>query len=69
MGKELAVLGTTLWSTSPEEYRQIHAALGAALESGVLAPIVGRELPLEKAADAHRAVIEERAAGKIVLTV
>jgi NADPH2:quinone reductase len=68
MGKELAILGTTLWSTTPDEYRQIHAGLGAALESGVLLPAIGTELPLERAAEAHRAVLEDRAVGKIVLT-
>ena len=69
MGKELAVLGTTLWSTTPEEYTQIHAALVAALESGVLRPVVGREFPLEQAADAHRAILSEKAIGKMVLTM
>jgi NADPH2:quinone reductase len=69
MSKESAVLGTTLWVTTPEEYRQIHAALGAALTSGVLAPVVGRELPLEAAPEAHRAILEDRAVGKIVLTM
>ena len=69
MGKESAILGTTLWSATPEEYRLTHAALGAALEAGSLAPIVGTELPLERAADAHRAILGERAAGKIVLTM
>ena len=69
MGKELAILGTTLWSTTGDEYRQIHAGLGGALASGVLRPAVGRELPLEEAPEAHRAVLEERAAGKIVLTM
>jgi NADPH:quinone reductase len=69
MGKEAAILGTTLWNTTPEEYRSIHAALVAALEAGTLVPIVGRELPLGEAATAHRAIIEDRAAGKIVLTM
>ncbi len=69
MGKETAILGTTLWSTTPQEYTQIHAALVAALESGVLRPVVGRELPLEQAADAHRAILADRAVGKIVLTM
>jgi NADPH2:quinone reductase len=68
MGKESAVLGTTLWATTPDEYRQIHAALGAALATGVLRPLVGRELPLEQAAEAHRAILADRALGKIVLT-
>jgi NADPH2:quinone reductase len=69
MGKELAILGTTLWSTTPDEYRQIHAALVAALESGVLRPVVGRELPLDQAAEAHRAILADRAVGKMVLTM
>jgi NADPH2:quinone reductase len=69
MGKESAILGTTLWSTTPEEYVQIHAALVAALESGVLRPIVGRELPLADAAEAHRAILADRAVGKMVLTM
>jgi NADPH2:quinone reductase len=69
MGKETAVMGTTLWSTTPQEYVQIHAALVAALESGVLRPIVGRELPLAEASEAHRAILADKAAGKIVLTM
>jgi len=69
MGKETAILGTTLWSTTPEEYTQIHAALVAALETGVLRPVVGRELPLDQAAEAHRAILSDRAVGKIVLTM
>ena len=69
MGKETAVMGTTLWSTTPDEYTQIHAALVAALESGVLRPVVGRELPLDEAAEAHRAILADRAIGKIVLTM
>ena len=69
MGKETAILGTTLWSTTPEEYTQIHAALVAALDTGVLRPVVGRELPLDQAAEAHRAILSDRAVGKIVLTM
>jgi NADPH2:quinone reductase len=69
MGKELAILGTTLWSTTADEYRQIHAALVAALESGVLKPIVGRELPLAQAAEAHRVILADKAVGKLVLTI
>jgi NADPH2:quinone reductase len=69
MGKELAILGTTLWSTTADEYRQIHAALVAALETGVLRPIVGRELPLSEATEAHRAILADKAVGKLVLTI
>jgi NADPH2:quinone reductase len=69
MGKESAILGTTLWVTTPDEFRQIQAGLRAALEAGTLKPVVGRTLPLEKARDAHRAILHERAAGNLVLTI
>ncbi len=69
MGKELAILGTTLWSTTRAADPEIHAALVAALESGVLRPVVGREFPLDQASDAHRAILTEKAIGKMVLTM
>ena len=34
MGKETAILGTTLWSTTPEEYTQIHAGAGRGARIG-----------------------------------
>jgi len=58
-----------LWAASLEEARQTHAAIGAALETGVLKPTVGRELPLASAPEAQRAVMEDAATGKIVLTM
>jgi NADPH:quinone reductase-like Zn-dependent oxidoreductase len=45
----------------------IHAALKAGLENGTLRPLVGLELPLASAADAHRRVMTGGAFGKIVL--
>jgi NADPH2:quinone reductase len=69
MAKETSILGMLLWAATPEETRQTHAAIGAALVSGVLRPTVGRELPLASAPEAHRAVLEDAAAGKIVLTM
>jgi NADPH2:quinone reductase len=41
--------------------------IDAGLAAGFLAPVVGRELPLAEAAEAHRAVLASGAAGKIVL--
>jgi NADPH:quinone reductase-like Zn-dependent oxidoreductase len=35
--------------------------------SGAIRPIVGAELPLGQAADAHRLIEERRHAGKVVL--
>jgi NADPH:quinone reductase len=52
---------------SPAEYARAHAAIGAGLRAGTLRPVVGRELPLAQAAQAHRAIIESTALGKIVL--
>ena len=69
MAKESAVMGTTLWATTPDEYRQIHAGLEGALASHALEPLVGRELSLGEAQEAHRAVLQDRAVGKIVLTM
>jgi NADPH:quinone reductase len=69
MAKETAILGMQLWAASLEEMRQTHAAIGAALTTGVLKPGIARELPLASAPEAHRAVMEDPATGKIVLTM
>jgi len=67
MSKDAAVLGLTMFNTTAEEYRTIHAALAPGLENGTLTPVVGRELPLADARQAHVAVLEPGAYGKIVL--
>ena len=67
MGKDGAVLGMTLFNTTREEFQEIHAGLVAGLENGTLRPVIGREFPLERAAQAHVAVMEPGAFGKIVL--
>jgi len=67
MGKDGAVLGMTLFNTTREEFQEIHAGLVAGLENGTLRPVIGREFPLEQAAQAHLAVMEPGAFGKIVL--
>jgi NADPH2:quinone reductase len=69
MMKEADVLGMAVWNTTQEEYVSALSAVAAALESGVLRPIVGRELPLEQAAQAHVDILKERAQGKMVLTI
>jgi len=68
MGKDGTVLGMTMFNATAEEQSTIHAALGAGLANGTLSPVIGREFPLAKAADAHGAVMEAGAFGKIVLT-
>jgi NADPH2:quinone reductase len=57
----------TLWGTTPAEEREIHAALVGGLESGTMRPVVGKELPLAQAAQAHTEVMAPGAFGKIVL--
>lgn len=67
MAKHAIVTGLALWGLTPEEVRTGHDALGAALASGALRPVVGAELPLADAAEAHRRVMAPGARGKIVL--
>ena len=50
-----------------EEFLEIHAGLAAGLENGTLSPVIGKELPLDQAAQAHVTVMEPGAFGKIVL--
>ena len=65
---ELSVLGVGLLNATPDELREIHAALREGLASGALQPVVREVLPLAEAARAHRLVLAPGAAGKIVLS-
>lgn len=67
MGKEANIHGMNLFNTPPDLLEQIQAAIVAGLEQGFLKPVIGREFPLEEAAVAHTAVLEQGALGKIVL--
>jgi NADPH2:quinone reductase len=67
MGREATILGMSLFNVPPHELAQIHAALAAALSSGVLRPVVARERPLREAACAHEDVLGSGVNGKIVL--
>ncbi len=67
MVRDLAVYGMLLFNTPENDLAHIHAALVAGLENGTVRPIVGKEMPLADAPQAHRAVMEAGAYGKIVL--
>ncbi len=67
MSRRATILGMLLFRATPRELSAIHPALYAGLENGTLQPIVGRELPLEEASQAHHLVIESKAYGKIIL--
>ena len=67
MSRDASILGLTLFNASDAEMAGIHSAIIAGLEQGTLRPVVGREFPLAEAAQAHQAVLEPGAFGKIVL--
>jgi NADPH2:quinone reductase len=67
MTRRASVRAFTLWQTTQTEEREIHAALFAGLENGTMRPVVGKELPLAQAAQAHVDVLAPGAFGKIVL--
>jgi NADPH2:quinone reductase len=67
MKREADIRGLMLFNATDDELASIHAALAAGLESGILCPVVGREMKLADAAKAHVAVLEPGAYGKIVL--
>jgi len=67
MQRDADIRGMMLPNTPPGELASIHAALVAGLENGTLRPVIGKQLPLSDAAEAHRAVMESGAMGKIVL--
>jgi NADPH2:quinone reductase len=67
MQRDADLRGMAMPNTSPADLASIHAALVAGLENGTLRPVIGKEFLLAEAAQAHRAVMEPGASGKIVL--
>jgi NADPH:quinone reductase len=67
MARRGSVRAFTLWSTPPDQVREINAGLYAGLSNGTLRPVVGKRLPLAEAPRAHKEVLEPGATGKIVL--
>lgn len=67
MSREADIRGMVLFNTPPVELARIHNALFAGLENATLRPVIGRELPLADARQAHVAVMQPGAGGKIVL--
>jgi len=67
MARRATAKGFTLWAATETETIEIYAAIGAGLENGTLRPIVGKELPLKDAPQAHADVLASGAHGKIVL--
>ena len=68
MSRDAAILGMTMANSTAEDRARIHAGIVAGLENRSLRPVVGREFALKDAPQAHMAVMEPGAYGKIVLT-
>lgn len=69
MMKEADILGLALWNALPNEYQESLHAVEAFLESGILHPVIGDVLALEDAEKAHEQIINNKAQGKIVLSI
>jgi len=67
MGKRGSIRAFTLWVVTDSEAADIFAGLNAGLESGTLRPVVGKELPLKDAAQAHIDIMPPGSHGKIAL--
>ncbi len=67
MGKESEIRGMSLFAATDQEKEVTWAALGAALETGVLAPRIAVTFPLTRAALAHQQVMQNLNHGKIIL--
>ena len=69
MSRDADIRGMVLPNTPVAEMASIHAALVAGLENGTLRPVIGKEIPLAEAPQAHRGVMEPGAFGKIILSI
>ena len=67
MLRDADIRGMAMPNTAPTDLAKIDAALEAGLEDGTLRPVIGKKFPLTAVAQAHRAVMEPGAFGKIVL--
>jgi len=67
MARDASIMGMVILNASEKERQAIHAALVAALESGVAKPVVKMEVPLAEAARAHEEIMKPGSYGKIVL--
>jgi NADPH:quinone reductase len=70
MSREADIRGMTLFATTQQEAKEMHAALGAGLEDGTLRPVIAQKIPLAEAVRAHEEIMKHSGAlGKIVLVV
>ena len=69
MTKDATILGTSLFNAPQEKLDEIHTAIFDGLSKGYLKPPVSQIFDLSEAAAAHHQIIEQKASGKIILSV
>jgi NADPH2:quinone reductase len=67
MARDSAILGMTLFNAGESDLKTIHAGIVAGLTNNTLRPVIGKEIPLKDAPQAHQDVMGKGAYGKIVL--
>ncbi len=67
MLREADVRGMSLFNTSDDDLVAIHQAIVSGLKVGTLRPVIGKTFTLSEARQAHEAVMEPGAYGKILL--
>lgn len=69
MGKDATVYGMSLFNARAEALEEIKAAIFDGLKNGFLKPVIRETIALPDASKAHHKVIEDKAFGKIVLSI
>jgi NADPH2:quinone reductase len=67
MARDSVIMGMTLFNANETDLKTIHAGLVAGLSNNTLRPVIGKEFPLKNAPQAHEAVMDKGAYGKIIL--
>jgi NADPH:quinone reductase len=67
MGRDGSIMAFTLFNATAEEKAEIHLDLIKGLKNKSLRPVIGKEFPLDQAAEAHKLVMQSGSFGKIVL--
>lgn len=67
MSKDASIFGLSLFNAPAVQMKEIHEEIFAGLAAGYLKPVVNETFSLAEAPHAHRAVIENKAMGKIIL--
>lgn len=62
-----SIMGMSLFNTTEPQLNSIHASLQAGLENNTLNPVINSEMTLSRVAEAHHAVLQPGAKGKIIL--